>query len=472
MTVTAAPTRLDLALAQVEDALAREHVPGVELAVVHGKEVPFVGGLGMRGVMDPAPVTPTTLFHHGSCGKAFTGFLGALLEADGVLDLDSPVRRYVPELRLPDPFVADRVTIRDLLSHRGGLGRHDLVWILEPGLPAEDLVGRLEHLPLAGDLRAQCSYSNFGFALAGLAMGRAAGSSWAAELERRVLQPLGMSRTAVAPAGGPADGDRATPHVVRDGAAQPTSYRFLGAVAPAGGIVSCAQDSVSWLRAHLGDGPLDPEVVRRTHQAQMLMPAGTLDLEGLELIGYGFGWVSGRYRGHRLVWHNGGVDGFGTQTLLLPDQRIGVVASANVFPTNLPLAVVLSVADALLAVEDPRPWFDLLGPSADPAAAGGAPPAQPAVPASRPTADYCGRFRHGGYGLLEIEAEPGELRARLGTADLSARHRGHETWNLHYEPLSVDLTVTFLPGADGTVRAAEVQFEGEQPVVFVREQAE
>ena len=472
MTVTAAPTLVDLALSQVEEALARERVPGIELAVVHGNDVLFCGGLGIRGVADAEPIGPTTLFHHGSCGKAFTGLLGALLEADGVLDLDQPVRRYLPELRLPDPVVADRVTIRDLLSHRGGLGRHDLVWILNPGLSEADVVARLEHLPLAGDLRAQCAYSNFGYALAGVAMGRAAGTSWETELQRRVLGPLGMTRTFVAPAEGPSDPDRAAPHVVRDGAARPTPYRFLGAVAPAGGIVSCAQDSVAWLRANLGEGPLDPEVVQRTHQAQMLMPAGALDLDGLELIGYGLGWVSGRYRGSRLVWHNGGVDGFGTQTLLLPDEHIGVIACANVFPTNLTLAVVLSFADVLLGVADPQPWFELLAAPAGQTAEGDGPSAQPGgPPPSRPAADYCGRFRHGGYGVLEIDEDGGQLRARLGAADLSARHRGRESWDLRYEPLAAELTVTFLPSVDGTVSAAEVQVEGEQALVFVRDQA-
>src|SRR2546430_806653 len=118
MTVTAPASAIDALIAEVAEELPRWQVPGLQVAVVREGEVLFADGVGVLGVDDPTPVGPQTLFHHGSCGKAYTALLAALLAEEKVLDLDAPVRRYVPELRLADEFVAGRITTRDLLSHR------------------------------------------------------------------------------------------------------------------------------------------------------------------------------------------------------------------------------------------------------------------------------------------------------------------------------------------------------------------
>lgn len=459
-------------VARTATELELGHIPGLELAVVRDGDVVFAGGIGVRGVDDPHPVSSTTLFHHGSCGKAYTGLLAALLAADGVVDLDVPVRRYVPELRLPDPVIAERVTLCDLLSHRSGLGRNDLAWIFNPTWSPEEVVARLEHMPLVGDLRAQWSYSNFGFALAGFALGRAAGTSWETEMRARVLSPLGMSRTTLTAVGMAEDADHATPHVVRDGVARPTVFRLLNGIAPAGEVVSCAEDSVRWLKAQLGDGPLDPEVIRQTQTPSMLVPAGASPFPELEFNGYGFGWLAGRYRGRRLVWHNGGVDGFSTQTLLLPDERIGIVTSANVFPGSFSLAVVLDVADALLGVTADGPsWHERIKvadaePEVPPQPTDGPGPT-PARPHAHDLADYAGTYEHPGWGRLTVTVGETDLRVSVGDDEMEVAHRHFETWRLHYAPLDGNGTVTFAADATGRVCVADLSFESApEPVSF------
>ncbi|HEU5033258.1 MAG TPA: serine hydrolase [Mycobacteriales bacterium] len=483
MTVTAPSTRLDETLSRVEAELARWHVPGLELAVVADGGTVFAGGFGGCGVDDPAPVAASTLFHHGSCGKAYTGLLATLLAEEGRLDLDEPVRRQVPELRLPDPFIADRVTVRDLLSHRSGLGRHDLAWIFNPSWSRAELIARMEHLPLTGDLRATWSYSNLGYALAGEVIGRVTGSSWEEQLRRRVFDVLGMRRSTNQVQDLIADADAARPHIVRDGTARRTLHRILDAAAPAGEVISCADDSLRWLHAQLGDGPLSADAVRSTQQPQMLLPPGVTPFPEFDFVGYGFGWISGTYRGRPLVWHNGGVDGFTTYTVLLPAQRIGLLASANVFPTDLPFATVLALADALICEVSEPSWFDRLHPDQAAKGDGAAAPAPPAPrsaagpvaapPPSHELAAYAGRFRHLGFGDLRVGVAEGELTARLGEFDVEARHRHYDTWDLHYDPLDVDLTMTFETGADGCVVGVSALLDdGSGPLRFGRVESE
>ncbi|HET6910390.1 MAG TPA: serine hydrolase [Mycobacteriales bacterium] len=475
MTSLVDESALSTVVSDIAAELEVAHVPGLELAVVRDGKTVFAGGVGVRGVFDPAPVSATTLFHHGSCGKAYTGLLAVLLAADGVVELDVPVRRYVPELRLPDPVIAERVTLRDLLSHRSGFGRNDLAWIVNPGWSPEDVVARLEHLPLVGDLRAQWSYSNFGYALAGFALGRAAGTSWAAEMHERVLGPLGMSRTRLTAAGMAEDPDHATPHVVRDEVPRATVFRLLNGIAPAGEVVSCAEDSVRWLMAQLGEGPLSAELVRQPQTPSMLVPSGVSPFPEMEFVGYGLGWLAGRYRGRPLVWHNGGVDGFATQTLLLPDDRIGILASANVFPGNTSLAVVLGIADELLGRGGDEPsWFERLraaesAAEAVPEQPSEAAPTSPTAvkPHAHDLAAYAGSYDNHGWGRLTVAVGDSGLRVWIGEYEMEAAHRHFETWRLYYAPLDGEGTVTFATDASGTVCAADIAFESvPEPVRF------
>lgn len=467
--IGATAATLDSALESIDAVMARAHIPGVQLAVVRAGEALFAGGLGRCGAADAAPaVTATTRFAHGSCGKAYAGLLGALLAADGAVDLDAPVRSYVPELRLPDPVVAERVTLRDLLSHRSGLGRHDLIWILDASVSRADLVRRLEFLPLAGDLRNQWSYSNLGFALAGHAMERATRQTYDALLRERVFGPLGMARTTVTLPEVFADGDRAEPHVVRAGVAVATQWRQDAAIAPAGGVVSTAADAVRWLSAQLGDDVAFGPAARATQRITTPVPASLSPFPEIDFAGYGLGWVVGTYRDRPLAWHNGGVDGFATQTLLLPRDGIGIVASANVLDTATTLGMVLLLADLLLGAGSRTDWFDRLAGAHDrvePAAAGERPAAAPGWPISA----YAGIYRHPGYGDIVVDVAGGQLSVRLLGSEVAARHRGHETWELRYEPLEATYPLTFASGPDGTITEAVAPLDdATSPVRFQR----
>ena len=465
MTTRLAGTDLQQLLDAVAGELARFHVPGLELAVVNNGEVVHAGGLGVRGLDDSTPVGAATLFHHGSCGKAYTGLLAELVAADGLLDLDAPVRRYLPELRLPDPFIAERVTTRDLLSHRSGLGRHDLVWIFNDDWSRAECVRRLEHLPLVGDLRAQWSYSNFGFTVAGSVIERVTGHDWEDEITSRILEPLGMSRSFPTERTLTTDADSATPHLVRDDKPVVTQVRVMQAIAPAGGVVSCADDSAKWLLAQLGKGALPAEAVARCHDVQIPIPSAAQPLAELTLHGYGFGWVEGAFRGRRLAWHSGGVDGFLTQTLLLPDQDFGIVACANAHMSSLPLAVVLHFADAVLGESSEVSWFDRVrGSNAD---ADETLPETDAAPAARAAErrppvhaldEYAGTYADPGYGSLVVARAGEELSFRFGAADLDGAHRHLDTWDLHYSPLEADATASFNTAADGKICDVVVAF--------------
>ena len=470
MTIVEGRTSLDLAIERLAGELDRWHVPGLELAVVRDGDVLFAGGLGVRGVDDPTPVGARTLFRHGSCGKAYSSLTAAVLAEEGVLDLDAPVRRYVPELRLPDMTIADRITTRDLLSHRSGIGRHDFVWIANPAWNASELLARLEHLPLAGDLRAQFVYSNLGYAVAGIAMGRAAAAEWSDVLHSRVLEPSGMSRSWIDLQRTVDDADHATPHVERDGKPVVTGWRPISGAAPAGAVMTCADDAARWLLLHTGADYLPASAVTATHALQTPTPAGMSPLTELRLHGYGMGWLVSTWRGRPMVSHTGGIDGFTTHTLVLTDQRIGVTISVNQHLSSLAMAGCLDIADALLGEAAETSWFEALRPGESVEAPAQRLPAEPLVarPPVHPLTSYAGVFTNLGYGDLRVTVADDALSVRIGELDLTAKHRQLDTWDAHYDALDVDVPLVFETGADGAVRKVVAEFDPETSVTYVR----
>ena len=207
----------------VTGQLAAWEVPGCAIAAVKDGTVVLASGWGKRDLAADLPVTPDTLFAIGSTTKAFTVSTVGALVADGLLDWDRPLRDYLPDLRLHDPVVTDRVTIADLLSHRSGLPRHDLAWLGHPDLPRAELVRRLRFLPLSADLRQTFQYCNLGYTLAGHAVDVLSATPWEDYLRSRLLTPLGMGRSNLSVADMTADADHACAYERRQGVADSTS---------------------------------------------------------------------------------------------------------------------------------------------------------------------------------------------------------------------------------------------------------
>src|SRR6185436_15542982 len=178
----------------LDAARAAWDVPGCAVAIVSGGETIWVKGSGLRDVDAKQPVTPDTLFAIGSCTKAFTTFVLATLVDEGKLAWDTPVRDYVPEFRMHDPIASERMTPRDLVTHRSGLPRHDALWY-NATIDRAAMVHRLPYLPESKDFRTDFQYNNLMFLTAGYLAERVGGKTWEELVRARVFAPLGMQRS-------------------------------------------------------------------------------------------------------------------------------------------------------------------------------------------------------------------------------------------------------------------------------------
>ena len=455
----------------VSDQLAAWEVPGCAAAAVQDGQVVLAAGWGQRDLDTKLPVSADTLFAIGSTTKAFTAATVGALVDDGLLEWERPLRDYVPEIQLDDPVVSDRLTVVDLLSHRSGLPRHEMAWLGHPGRSRAELVRRLRFLPLSKDLRQAFQYCNLGYLAAGYAVEVLSGTPWEDYLRGRLLTPLGMGRSNLSVDEMSADPDHATAYERRQGVVVPVPQRPITALAPAGAINSCAADLTRWLLAQLGDGQLDGQAVMsaatvaRQHQPHIVLPEDRT-FPASTRHAYGLGWVAGSYRGHRLLEHGGGVDGFLTECMLLPDDGIGVAVMTNTTSSVMTPVVAYRILDELLGLE-PLDWFSSFKPRYDTIMAGmrearHARRVVPDAPLPRPLDAYAGEYEHPGYGTLTLTLEDGVLRPRLGTLDLSLAHRHYETFDLEWHELGDEshlFPLMFLSDPAGDLTALTVPFE-------------
>jgi CubicO group peptidase (beta-lactamase class C family) len=326
----------------VESARKEFNIPGIAVAVVKDGEVVVSKGYGVRRVGDTAPVTPHTLFAIGSNTKLFTSVALAMLVDEGKIDWDDRVVDRLPGFQMSDAYVTREMRIRDLLCHRSGLslGAGDLMFWPGTDLTMEDINYRLRFVPLATSFRSGYVYDNILYDSAGAVIQRISGKSWSDFMRERILQPLGMrdSKTSIRLVD--SSSDVVAPHALVDGKLTPLSHRPLDNMAPAGAIVSSADDMSRWVITLLNKGKLpNGQTLYSEAQARKLWtPLTIIPNEGplpelaemrANFQSYAKGDVITEYRGQLMVTHTGGVQGMVSIVEMIPDLKLVVVVLTN-----------------------------------------------------------------------------------------------------------------------------------------------
>jgi CubicO group peptidase (beta-lactamase class C family) len=361
---TAAATPLNGLDAYVERALRDWQVPGLAIAIVRNDSVILAKGYGVREVGKPERVDANTIFAIASTTKAFTSASMGMLVDAGTLDWDDPVAKWLPYFRVADPIANQAFAIRDILTHRSGLERGDLLWATGR-YDRKGVVSHLRYLRQIHPFRTTYGYSNNMFITAGMVITEASGMSWDDFVTRRIFTPLGMRRTNTTVRALDSMDNVARPHEMIDGRIQPVPYYNLDNEGPGGSINSSVADMSQWLRFQLGDGTFEGKrlISRRslaeTHTPETIIHLGARDsamFPGIHHSAYAMGWQVQDYRGRTLVQHSGGIDGMRSRVALVPEANVGLVILTNRGGGNMLFDAIRNrVLDALLGAQ-PRDW--------------------------------------------------------------------------------------------------------------------
>lgn len=433
-----APRTLDAAFdATIDSVMKVWKVPGLGIAVVKGNQVIFAKGYGFRDLEQKVPVTPKTKFAIGSVSKSFTVTGLAIQAGQGKFEWDAPVRRYLPDFMMFDPMATERMTPRDLVTHRSGLPRHDVTWGAG-GLGRDELYQRLRYLEPNRDFRAVWQYQNLMYLTAGILSAKLAGTSWEDVVRTTVFQPLGMATAdfSVNDLQRSADFSYGYARLPNDSVTR-IPYRVIDAIGPAGSINASVEEMAKYLTMHLNQGKFEGrEIVPATQSRDMQVPHMVMPVPaqpgpgGIDLGHgqYGMGFFVGSYRGRKMVNHGGNIDGFSAELNFLPNDSIGVVVLTNLNGTNTRDFIPFLVYDRLLGLT-PIDWsgryleqFNRGRARADSARARDVASKVAGTRPSHPLADYVGRYNHPGYGDLTIRLDGDKLAAKYGIIDLAMEH--------------------------------------------------
>jgi CubicO group peptidase (beta-lactamase class C family) len=458
---------------------------GIAVGIVSGDKLVFAKGYGYRDYGAKLPMTPDTLCQIASNSKLFTAVSVGMLVDQGKLTWDKPVKQAVPTIQFYSSELNDNVTLRDMLSHRTGVTRHDLIWFKSDFTRAE-LFDKLRFLEPEQPLRTTFLYNNLMFTAAGYIVELKSGMPWEQYVRTNIFQPLDMKETTFTLADAMKFPEYAIPYTERRDTFEIYKLPFhedAVSIAPAGGIVSNINDLSHWLIALMNQGMYNgKQVIPADVLQETLKPATPLPNSAGEAKGYwenlntvfGMGRITSVYRGHFYTSHGGDLLGLHSQVSFMPNDHIGVIV-LEIGDHTAPIrdAVNYNVYERLLGM-DQTPWSQRLladrlaaKKAATEARSKAGEARVPNTHPSHPLADYAAEYENPAYGIIRIDQKGDGLLFNLHQFSMPLEHFHYDRFDTPDDEDFGRFSLNFRTDPAGDVNSIAISLdEGEQ--IFTR----
>ncbi len=467
--------------AYVAAVMKQFEVPGMGIAIVKDGQVVLAKGYGVKRLGSPDKVDADTRFGIASNTKAFTALALGMLVEEGKLEWDAPVVNYLPQFMMWDPWVTRQITVRDILVHNSGLGlgAGDLLWWPPSTYTPQEIMRRLRYIEPATSFRSAYAYDNVLYLVAGQLIQAVSGQSWSDFVTNRIIRPVGMKEaTTTHAAAGDAQGNVAGTHAKVDGVVRVIKPFSDPNTDPAGGINAGANDMARWMIAQMDSGRVGDRrlwkqaTTRQQWSVVTPLPTGTAPKElapyTANFQGYGLGFFLRDYRGQKLVTHTGGLPGYVSLLMMLPNQKVGVVVLTNQESGAAFQAIGLHVLDYYLNAP-PFDWLagytqrtarvdSMMAAENKATAAARDSLSKPSLPLTR----YAATYEDAWYGTVTVKMEGGGLVMTFDktpslVGDLV--HWQYDTWLVKWRDreLRADAFVTFTLNEEGKVAGATMK---------------
>ena len=425
-------------------------IPSASIGIVKDGKLIFTGNYGVKEVGKNEKPNEHTLYAIASNSKAFTSAIIGMLVQEGKLNWNDKVKTYLPYFALYAPWVSDNVTIRDILSHRVGLGTFsgDNIWY-KSNLSAEEIIKRIKHVKPVYEFRAGYGYSNLMFITAGELIKTVTGKSWKDNVKERILEPLEMNRTIVSLKDLDVKGNYAIPHARKNDQNYTIPYVNWENVAATGGLISSVSDISKWMIFNLDHGihGQDTLFTKRTrnmmwtpHNNHYVDHTSQNDFKR-HFNSYGLGWGLSDYHGRLRVGHTGGYDGMITAVTMIPDEKLGVVVLTNGVKSPI-MAATYYALDKFLGVEDAKDWSAYYLNRANKNAQNDtriSDRKNKRVQNTKPAIskeDFVGDYRSDLYGDITITEKDNKLKLEFSHSPLlsaTLTHWHYDVWEIHWD---------------------------------------
>ena len=457
------------------------NVAGLGVGIVVKDKLVFAKGYGYRSLEKKLPVTPNTLFQIASNSKLFTATSIGFLVDEGKLEWDKPIKNYVPQIQFYNDDLNANVTIRDMLSHRTGISRHDGIWY-NSDFTRMQLFERLKYLEPSIPLRTGYLYNNLMYSASGQIVEFLSGQTWEDFVTARIFKPLNMSHSMFVTEEMLKTDDFMSPYYEKRDTTTLVPFPYYTkqqGVGPAGAIISSINDLSNWLIAQMHGGKykgkqvIPAAVVKETMQPASIT-SGVPDkyFENLNSM-YGMGRGTVSYKGHYRTQHGGAIGGIYSLISFCPADSVGIIAFVNGVGGALPGIVTNILYDKLLGFEE-TPWSDrflkdyLKNKATDRQAR--KKPDVDRVANTKPShalSDYVGNYEDAAYGKMEIQEQDGQLRFAFNNMSLPLQHYHYERFVSADDEIIGKWSLLFDVDAQGNVDKVRMSMD-EKEVVFVK----
>ena len=323
----------------VEKTLIAFDVPGIAVGVIKDGKLIHAKGYGVRSLNNMQKLDENTLFGIASNSKAFTAASLGILVDEGKIKWDDKVRDYIPEFKLYNPYVTEEFTIRDLLTHRSGLGlgAGDLMFFPDSSnFVLKDIIYNLRFLKPVSGFRTKFDYDNNLYIIAGEVVARVTGKSWDDFVMERILQPLNMNKTATSFDRLKDKSNTIEGHAPVDGKVQVIARSTMAVGHSAGGLNANITDLSKWVLLLLNSGKttdgkriFSETVARELWTPQTIIPVNGPGRYNTHFSAYALGFGVNDVMGYKQVSHTGGLEGMVTQITMIPELNLGIIVLTN-----------------------------------------------------------------------------------------------------------------------------------------------
>ncbi len=347
----------------VEKVLITFDVPGISVAVVKDDKIIHSKGYGVRSLDTKQKVDENTLFGIASNSKAFTSAALGMLVDEGKMKWDDKVTDYIPEFKMYNPYVTEEFTIKDLLTHRSGLGlgAGDLMmWPDGSNFTKQDIIHNLRYLKAVSSFRSKYDYDNNLYIVAGEVLERISGMKWEDFIEKRIMQPLKMDKSAASISRLKDRSNIIAPHAPVNGKISTIKIDWSETANAAGGIYSNVTDLSKWIIMQMNNGKYGEGLTKQLFSEgvhdEMWTPQTILPVRGptpynTHFSSYGLGWGLSDVKGYKQATHTGGLAGIVTQITLLPEMKLGIIVLTNQQSGAAFSAITNTIKDSYLGVK-------------------------------------------------------------------------------------------------------------------------
>lgn len=348
------------------DSLMKDwNIPGLALGIVYKDQLIYAKGYGYRDIENQLPVLATTIFPIASNSKLFTATVASIYADEGKINLDKPVRNYLPNLHFNNDELNSKVTLRDMLSHRTGLPRYDGIWVANQ-LSRKEMIVKIAYMKPQLGFREGYIYNNMMYAASGVVLENISGKTWEETVRDKIFQPLQMNNSWFSNEEMMKSGNFALAYFEPDSTRKLQKITYVAqsnALGPAGTIKSTVEDMSHWMIAQLNSGKYNnQQAISAAAIKQTLVPNIIAETESsweeLSNALYCLGRNIQTYKGIKVATHTGSIDGYYSNLTFVPSQNIGIFMVHNSVPAgNLRSIMAFPVIDILLNLSR-TPWSD------------------------------------------------------------------------------------------------------------------